>query len=259
MPLTSFVGAAFLVRRLCKPLLCLALVACKVQAGPLTFDENRYFLYEGMARRAVLIHNHGNAQALVQIAVDRPGQQQDEGDLPLAVSRPLLPIPANDSAAVEVFYQGMGLPQDRESFFLLSVLDVPAMGASQDGTRMHIAARHRFKLFYRPVLEVKPGTVREGLQWRLPTDAAAGVVEIANPSPYYATLVEVAALDASGKACGQSIAHLMLEPFGSVRQAVEGCLETPASMSYRYVTDSGREVLYQVDLHADKAGLIRKV
>ncbi|WP_051303202.1 fimbrial biogenesis chaperone [Comamonas composti] len=249
-------------RRLLHYMAWSALAATAVQAGPLSFDENRYFLSEGAARRTMLIHNGGDSQALVQISVDRPGTTaQSDADLPLAVSRPLLPIPANETAAVEVFYQGLGLPGDRESFFLLSVLDVPpkAPDTAQGETGMHIAARHRFKLFYRPRLEVPPEAVRDALLWQLPADASPGMVEIHNPSPYYATLVEIAALDASGQPCGQNISHLMVEPFGTLRQSIQGCTATTASMSYRYVSDSGREILYEVSLHAGQPGLIRKV
>ena len=45
--------------------------------------------------------------------------------LPFAVSRPLLRLGAGQRAKVEVLYQGQGLPTDRETYLLLSVLDVP--------------------------------------------------------------------------------------------------------------------------------------
>ncbi len=67
------------------------------------------------------------------------------------MSRPLLRLGAGQRAKVEVLYQGQGLPTDRETYLLLSVLDVPH--ATGKGDALQIALRHRFKLFYRPSLE----------------------------------------------------------------------------------------------------------
>ncbi|WP_163752625.1 fimbria/pilus periplasmic chaperone, partial [Proteus mirabilis] len=90
--------------------------------------------------------NEGKEPALAEISLDW-GTDGTGQALPFAVSRPLLRLGAGQRAKVEVLYQGQGLPTDRETYLLLSVLDVPHAPSTPE--TLQIALRHRFKLFYR--------------------------------------------------------------------------------------------------------------
>ncbi|WP_441661989.1 fimbrial biogenesis chaperone [Kerstersia sp.] len=238
------VGSWLLFLPLFLLLMCLA---ADGRAAALGFDENRYILEAGQGRKAVVVSNGAGQTALVHVTVDW-GEAEQEGDVPLAVSRPLVEVPAQGNATLEVFFEGDGLPDDRESFFLLSFLDVPPATPESDGITMRLAARHRLKLFYRPALAMPPQAAREALRWSLPADGGAGAVQLDNPTPYYVTLVDLQARDRHGKACGANIAHLMLAPFARLEQAWPECQGGPGQLDYRYVTDNGVERLYTVAL-----------
>lgn len=161
--------------------------------------------------------------------------------LPFAVSRPLLRLGAGQRAKVEVLYQGQGLPTDRETYLLLSVLDVPH--ATGKGDALQIALRHRFKLFYRPSLKATVEQAMAGLTWSYDPE---GSPRTRNPSPYYVTLSQVEFLDAPGRLCAPPIDHLMLAPYTEHSFDSIDCQAIKAR--YEVVSDAGNLRPFQVIL-----------
>ena len=89
----------------------------------LSFDGQNRFVMKGK-RLPITLVNEGKEPALAEISLDWGTDGKGQA-LPFAVSRPLLRLGAGQRAKVEVLYQGQGLPTDRETYLLLSVLDVP--------------------------------------------------------------------------------------------------------------------------------------
>lgn len=222
------------VRWRCIGLLCLMLSVRDAWAE-LSFEGRNRFFLSGV-RAPVAIVNEGDAPALVQVSLAwGEGDADLDRILPIAVSKPLLRIAPGGRASTELFYQGEGLPQDRESYFVLSVLDVPP--AARQENHLQLAYRHHFKLFYRPALATTPDEAIVRLAWEMSTEAEGGRVTAHNPSPYYLTLSEVALVAAAGGDCGPAVEHLMLPPFSSRLLITADC--GPARVYYRWVSDGG--------------------
>ncbi|WP_063431573.1 fimbrial biogenesis chaperone [Pseudomonas chlororaphis] len=213
----------------------------------LSFDGKNRFIMTGQ-RMTVTLANEGNQAALAEVSLDW-GENESESvqPLPLAISRPLLRIEAGKKANVEVFYQGAGLPTDRESYLLLSVLDVPP--AATTPHTMNVALRHRFKLLYRPALQSTLDEAMAGLSWAVQKDSAGWLIA-GNPSPYYLTLSDIETIGANGQLCGQPIEHLMLPPFSMQPLDVSAC--QPASLRYQIVSDAGNLRPYGATLSPDQ-------
>lgn len=175
--------------------------AASVEGGLSFGGGSRYVLKEGRKKETMLISNDSNIPMLVQTTIDW-GDGRASEDVPLAVSRPMLVLEPHESKAVEIYFQGSGLPRDRESFFLLSATGVPRI-AEPHHNSMAVALRHRFKLFYRPAFASEHvEDVPEKLGWELrkASGAAGAAVVVSNPTPFYTTMTEVQALDAQGGA-----------------------------------------------------------
>ncbi|MBP5089538.1 molecular chaperone [Pseudomonas chlororaphis] len=213
----------------------------------LSFDGKNRFIMTGQ-RMTVTLANEGNQAALAEVSLDW-GENESESvqPLPLAISRPLLRIEAGKKANVEVFYQGVGLPTDRESYLLLSVLDVPP--AAKTPHTMNVALRHRFKLLYRPALQSTLDEAMAGLSWAVQKDSAGRLIA-GNPSPYYLTLSDIETIGANGQLCGKPIEHLMLPPFSMQPLDVSAC--QPASLRYQIVSDAGNLRPYGATLSPDQ-------
>ncbi|MCO7518713.1 MULTISPECIES: molecular chaperone [unclassified Pseudomonas] len=214
--------------------LILAMIACSPVQADITFDGFTRFIFEGSQKQLpVIIVNQSDEPALVQVKLDW-GNKAPTAALPMAVTKPLLLIPANGKASTGVLYQGLGLPDDRESFLLLKVLQVPKKAT--DSNAMALALQHNLKLFYRPTLPGSPEDAVDQLRW---SASAAGGYEAHNASPYYLTLTEVALRDRSGATCGQVIDHLMVAPFSHYALPANGCDRPVAQVAYAFISDAG--------------------
>ncbi|HHK4224661.1 TPA: molecular chaperone [Pseudomonas aeruginosa] len=203
---------------------------CMSAHADLSFDGQNRFVMKGK-RLPITLVNEGKEPALAEISLDWGTDGKGQA-LPFAVSRPLLRLGAGQRAKVEVLYQGQGLPTDRETYLLLSVLDVPHAPSAPE--TLQIALRHRFKLFYRPVLDTTVEQAIEDLRWTL---GANGKPQARNPSPYHITFSQLEFLDTAERVCGQAIDHLMLAPFSDHEFDAIDC--RPGKARYEIVSDAG--------------------
>ncbi len=226
--------------------------AASVEGGLSFGGGSRYVLKEGRKKETMLISNDSNIPMLVQTTIDW-GDGRASEDVPLAVSRPMLVLEPHESKAVEIYFQGSGLPRDRESFFLLSATGVPRITEPHHNS-MAVALRHRFKLFYRPAFASEHvEDVPEKLGWELrkASGAAGAAVVVSNPTLFYTTMTEVQALDAQGGPCGEPLNHIMVAPLAEAALAELNC---PAAsvLTYQYIGDSGLPRPYRVQLQAGR-------
>ncbi|QLL16610.1 molecular chaperone [Pseudomonas chlororaphis subsp. aurantiaca] len=191
------------------------------------------------------ILNQGERPALANISIEWGDARKEE--VPMAVSSPLVRIAPAQQKSIELFYQGKGLPNDRESYFLLSILDVPI--APQQENALQIALRHRFKVFFRPRLDVTQDQAAASVTWK--RTPVRGEIEAGNPSPYYLTITNLIRQGEQGRACGDPIMHTMLTPFSKKKLASGGCFEPVQRLQYSIVTDSGREVERRIQVKSE--------
>lgn len=214
------------------PLILTMLIPLENTRAAISFDgHNRFFMDD--KRKNIIIVNEDTSPVLVQILIAWDKDQSET--LPLIVSKPLIMIPPNQKKSVDILYQGIGLPTDRESHFTLSVLEVPEN--SKQANALQLAIRHHLKLFYRPQLSSSPSEAIAGLKWKRPGITSPTIIA-RNDSPYYLTLTDIEVQDASGKACGTPIAHWMLSPFSEASQDIPEC-PPPASVTYNHISDGG--------------------
>lgn len=213
----------------------------------ISFDGNNRFVMSGR-RTSITIVNDGVDDALTEVSVSW-GDNENTNYLPLVTSKSLLKIPVGGRADVNVLYQGEGLPEDRESYLLLNVLDVPT--AAHEPNNLQIALRHRLKLFYRPPLKETPDDAMAKLGWELQGDD--GLISATNPSPYYLTLSDIEVIDRDHQSCGEPIKHLMISPFSSSPLEIPHC--SPKNLRFDIVSDAGNTRPYQVELTPNKNNL----
>ncbi|CAI8699606.1 Chaperone protein fimC [Pseudomonas chlororaphis] len=221
------------------------MVSTHVQAE-ISFGGFTRFIFDGRQKSLmVTLDNEGDAPALVQSLLHW-GDKDQARDLPMVVNKPLLLIPAHGKASLTIFYQGVGLPSDRESFFLLSIMQVPEK--PRQGNNIQIALQHNLKLIFRPELPGSLEDALEKLRWAPSPKAPPGSYQARNDSPYYLTLTEVGLRDRTGAACGNSVEHLMIAPFSSYDLVVPGCHQAAGQMTYKFISDSGIAHARQSDL-----------
>ncbi|MBD2837017.1 molecular chaperone [Pseudomonas sp. JM0905a] len=203
----------------------------------INFDGYTRFIFESSHKQLTFnVVNEANEAALVQVTLDW-GENRNSAYVPMALSRPLLVIPANGKASVDILYEGTGLPDNQESFFLLSVLEVPKKPTEENVAQ--ITLQHNLKLFYRPHLSESREEAVEKLRWTRANRDAPVQLQANNDSPYYLTLTEIGLLGAQGQHCGTPVNHLMVAPFSTFDLAIPDCTEPPSQLSYQVISDGG--------------------
>lgn len=141
-----------------------------------------------------LIYNQNDSE--VSINATNDGEQDvliqswleavDNSAPPFAITPPLAKISGKERQVLRVFYQGDGLPQDRESVFWLNVQEIPKASTSKNS--IQLAILQRIKLFYRP-------DALSGDALSAPLNVkgyfSGGRLELSNATPYHINLVSV--------------------------------------------------------------------
>jgi P pilus assembly chaperone PapD len=143
---------------------------------------------------SIRTNNKGNKPALVQIWIDdgKANANLNSVQVPFLVTPPVYRVEPGKGQSLRLIYNGMQLPQDRESLFWFNLLEIPpastpTSSAAPKQNQLELAFRTRIKIFYRPQgLKESSVAVFNRLEWSVVTDANKGTgIKIHNPTPYY--------------------------------------------------------------------------
>ncbi|CAM4117820.1 Chaperone protein fimC precursor [Bordetella pseudohinzii] len=226
-----------LALRACAGALALGLGA-SAQAS-LVVEGTRVVYKAGASEVVVKLTNDGAVASLMQAWIDdgRAQATPDQMNVPFFLTPPLARVEPGKGQALRIFHTegGQPLPQDRESLFWLNVLDVPPKVDSDEeaGAILQISVRSRLKLFFRPKgLAGSAESAPADLRFKT---LAGGKLEVANPTPYYVNLRELAYGPEDRPT--QRYPAMMIAPFGSETLDLGG--GKPATMRYAAISDLG--------------------
>lgn len=218
---------------------CLFAVISGTAQGAVSLSGTR-LIFDGRYPEATIeVSNRGDAEALIQTWLEPPSEDDQSGDvraadLPFALTPHLVRMPAKGKQTLRLLYEGVGLPQDRESMLHLFLLEIPRR--SPAAQQLTIAIRQRINVFYRPTgLKGDPGDAAQALLWERAPSAGATLF-VRNPMPYHVTLLDL-------RLNGIEVAdHRLLAPFSDASLALPGldmAVAVPETLSFKAMTDYG--------------------
>ncbi len=152
----------------------------------------RIVLAAPASEASIPVKNTTTSDVMIQSWIE--AGENDTSDVPLAVTPALSRLGGSKQQMLRIFYQGQGLPTDRESVFWLAVQEIPQK--SQEENVLQIAVRQRIKLFYRPAgLVGTAEAAATGLHWQLVEQAGRAALQVRNPSAYHVSLAGAALRD----------------------------------------------------------------
>ena len=108
-------------------------------------------------------------------------------DIPFAIIQPLVELDQQQVHILRILYMGEGLPSDKESLFLLNVVEAPLKPQNENNIQM--AIRQKLKLFFRPTdLQGSLLDCIAGLTWKVKNGSS---VEVTNTCAFHLSLVDV--------------------------------------------------------------------
>lgn len=113
--------------------------------------------------------------------------EEEIHDIPFAIIQPLVELDQQQVHILRILYMGEGLPSDKESLFLLNVVEAPLKPQNKNNIQM--AIRQKLKVLFRPTdLQGSPLDCITGLTWKLTNGST---VEAANTCAFHLSLVNV--------------------------------------------------------------------
>lgn len=232
-----------IARSLSRAVLASVLFTGTAQAG-VVIDATRVVYPAARKEVSVLLHNTGDAPALVQAWIDNGDAQSRPGEAksPFVLTPPLFRVDPAKGQTLRLIYSGAALSQDRETVFWLNVLDIPprAPADSSAPNRLEMAFRHRLKILFRPdKLPGKAADAAKAVTWSIVRDNGGLTLEARNPTPYH-----VSYAGAEVTAGGATVAAQtdMVPPYAIRRFALPATAwrtASPASVKYGFVDDFG--------------------
>lgn len=223
-----------------------------IAQGAVSLSGTR-LIFDGRYNEATIeVSNRSDAETLIQAwldaphADDQPGHDQPgvarAADLPFALTPHLVRMQAKGKQTLRLLYEGVGMPQDRESMLHLFVLEIPRR--SPAAQQLSIAIRQRINVFYRPAgLSGDPADAAQTLLWQRAPSLNA-TLSVRNPTPYHVSLQDL-------RVNGIEVAdYRLLAPFSDAsltlpvpdtKVATELGMEgkVPDTLSFKAMTDYG--------------------
>ena len=175
-----------------KLFLLFALFSCAGNSlAGVTISGTRIIFPGSQKEISVRTTNKGKIPALVQVWVDDGKANADVNNVktPFLITPPVYRVEPGKGQSLRLIYNGMALPQDRESMYWFNLLEIPPATADlgTNKNKLELAFRTRIKIIYRPQpLKDNSVAVFKLLKWEAVSDANKGTgIKITNHTPYY--------------------------------------------------------------------------
>jgi len=215
------------IQRMCLAALLLCSMGT-VQAG-IQLSSTRVIMNDEQKHVSVFAKNVVAEPYVVQAWIDGAAEEMET---PFFITPPLSRFDAGVERRLTITRVGEGMPQDRESYYWINVLEIPQKKNAADNT-LSLAMHTRIKLFYRPASILKQPRGPELLQWKLGRDGDACRLMLHNQSAY---TINFARIDIAGEDANFGRAVIAL-PLATTAVALSRCPATDATQVIAHVVN----------------------
>lgn len=219
-----------------------ALLSAGHAHASISLSGTRLILPEEQQEASIIVRN-SDSPILIQSWLETHSEN-DQAELPFAITPPLAKIAPNGQQVMRVLYAGGDnqLPTDRETVAWLNVQEIPQ--AVPGDNQLQIAIRQRIKLFFRPAnLPGSPAEAPTALQWAITDAMGTPMLRIHNPSAYH---VSLSTLDTNK---GEKLNNPGMIAPGETRLVPIGRSNFRAILLFRAINDYGSATPYEVQLN----------
>lgn len=156
-----------------------------------------------------------------------------EMETPFFVTPPLNRLDGNTDFSLNIRKIEGDLPEDRESYFWLNVMEIPK-AEKDDSNNLTLAIRTRIKIFYRPAGIGSPTEVEKVLDWSLIRNGNTCQLIVANSSAFNVNFSDIL-IDSNKTEFGKGYIAL---PFSQQTVDLKSC-PTTGQLQANYVNDYG--------------------
>ncbi|MGX0936459.1 molecular chaperone [Cupriavidus metallidurans] len=216
-------------------------------AAGVTPEISRVVYAADAVEQSLQVFNVNDYPVLVQAWVDdgRIDALPQESTAPIIVIPPIFRLGRGDQTSLRLINSGAALPQDRESLFWLNIYEIPSTPNSVIAERqlVTVTMRTQIKVFVRPrKLPFPSDELPKRLAFSLTKMPDEFLLEIRNPTPYYAT---ISALKVDTGSASQVAPVEMIAPFSNTivhLSPQKDSVSNDARIHFSLVNDDGNSV-----------------
>lgn len=196
---------------------------CSTASASISLSGTRLIYNQTDTEASINVSNNGKNDVLIQSWLEADDKSSPP---PFAMTPPLAKVAGDQRQVLRVFYQGEGLPQDRESVFWINVQEIPQTATGKNV--IQLAVLQRIKLFFRP--SGLDGDARSA-PLKLTGQLRNGQLEIKNSTPYHINFITL-------KQADKSVAGKMIPPYQAIHIATP-TLKSDGEISLIVINDYG--------------------
>jgi P pilus assembly chaperone PapD len=221
----------------------LGLFAINQAVAGISLSSTR-LVFDGKHKEAGITVRNSGDDVLIQSWVDT--EKSDGATVPFAVTPPLVRVSGDEQQILRVIYEGVGMPNDRESVVWLNVQEIPQSAKTEN--TLQLAVRQRIKVFFRPAGLSNNAYLAPGeLTWRLTERAGKRLLVVNNPGQYHVSIADITVQ--SGALREHPFDSMMIAP-GEQKEFALKQLHAADSvrLSFASINDYGAQDRYFVQL-----------
>lgn len=147
-------------------------------------------VYSSSDREAsIQVRNQSATDIMIQSWLE-PAPEQLSKEVPFAITPSLARLGGKKQQLLRIFYQGKGLPENKETVLWLNIQEIPQASKNENG--LQVAFRQRLKVFYRPAnLSGTAEEAAKSVKWSVLRDTSKYSLLAANTFPFHVSLNSV--------------------------------------------------------------------
>lgn len=160
--------------------------------------------------------------------------------IPFALTPSLLLLKPGETHTLRIFYEGKGLPMDKESYFILNVLEIPSKSATNN--TVQFAIRQRIKVLFRPKqLYASAAEAAQRTTWHISKE---NIIKLHNPSAIHLSLIDICI--AQAKQCKKIKDSVFIRPGETkILRAADLSGATSATINFTEINDYGLQIKHE--------------
>lgn len=211
-------------------------------------SATRVIFLEGDSQKTLTLANTNDYNVIAQVWVDdgenngTPGYEK----YPFVAVPSVFKLAPKEFTNLNIIYNNMPLPKDRESVFWLNIYEIPSIKATKVPNRSQVlmAMNTQMKIFYRPKLIQDSANKRdENLTFALNNKTNNLEIIAHNPSPFYQSFANIVLLYNGKNYPVELESDMMVAPFSQktyqLPTAIKQVITAEAKISAIIIDDKG--------------------
>lgn len=227
----------------------LSALSCYSFAGIMA-DSSRIIYNEGMDQKSVILANTNTYSIFAQTWVDDGEGDPDFKNAPFVVVPPVFTLKSEEIKGINIIYNDIALPKDRESVFWLNLYEIPAVSRdSLNKDYLNLAMNTQIKIFYRPKVLNKfdLNNVQKELKFSWVENSQELLLQAENSSPYYINIIGIYLSNHGSHSKLNNEIENMISPFSKKTYKLENkkfIKEKNNILEYILINDQGKKERY---------------